>query len=262
MSSTINGMLAQKILFAGCSFTADCGFREENRDKYHWTCLLQQHYNAEQTNIAIDGCSNDEIFLRSVEASIKNSYDVAIIMWSGLGRRWIYFDHKNIDDFTIINNGVVTGNNYLQKAACDYAKLHYAYFDNQYMNLKNWLLQSIALANFFKNRDQPYVFAPGFSNMIDRFAKIRYDQGFVNMDDACKAMLDLDNRPDDYVWIKVKVLQDLIAQASQLDWLYFHGKNFYDSAIDLADDQEHPGIGSNQKLYQQLVTHIDQRKLL
>ena len=249
-------------MFAGCSFTAHCGFNEDNRQKYHWPYLLEHHYHAKQTNIAIGGCSNDEIFLRSLEESLTNQYDLAIIMWSGLERSWIYFDDKNIDDFTIINNGVVTGNNSLQSAACDYAKLHYAYFNNQYMNLKKWLLQCVALANFFKNRDQPYVFAPGFANLIDQFAKIKYDQGVFNMDDTCKAMLDFDNRPDDYVWTKVKVLQDLIAQTSRLDWLYFDGKNFHDSAVDVADDQEHPGILSNQKLYQQLVIHIDQRKLL
>jgi len=255
-------MLSQKILFAGCSFTANCGFDEENRDKYHWPCLLERHYNAEQTNIAIGGCSNDEIFLRSVEATVTTRFDLAIIMWSGLGRKWLYFNDKNIDDFTIINSGVIKGNQSQQEEAFAYAKLHYAYFNNQYMNLKNWLLQCIALANFFKNRDQPYVFAPGFRNLIDLFSKIEYDQGFINIDDTCKAALDFDNRPDDYIWKKVKVLQDLIVQTSQLDWLYFDGKNFNDSMVDRADDQEHPGILSNQKFYQQLVTYIDQRNLL
>jgi hypothetical protein len=255
-------MNSQRILFAGCSFTADCGFNEDNRHKYHWPYLLEQHYNAKQTNIAIGGCSNDEIFLRSLEASVTDRYDLAIIMWSELGRKWIYSNNKNIDDFTIINNCTVKGNDATQKQAFDYAKLHYAYFDNQYVNLKKWLLQCIALANFFKNQNQPYVFALGFSNLIDSFKKITYSNGFVDLDDVCKDILDFDNRPDDYIWKKVKVLQDLITQTSQLDWFNFDGKNFYDSAVDVADDQEHPGMLSNQKLYQQLVTYIDQRKLL
>jgi len=255
-------MLSQKILVAGCSFTANCGFNKENKSRYHWPCLLEHHYNAIQTNVAIDGCSNEEIFLRSIEASVTGRYDLSIIMWSGLGRKWIYFNDKNIDDFTIINNGIVKGNNSLQKEAADYAKLHYSYFDNQYINLKKWLLQCIALANFFKNQNQPYMFALGFSNLIDSFKKITYSSGFVDLDNVCKDTLDFDNRADDYILKKVKVIQNLIFQTSQLNWLAFDGQNFYDSAVDVADDGEHPGILSNQTLYQQLVTHIDQRKLL
>ena len=255
-------MLFKKILFAGCSFTADCGFSEENRHKYHWPCLLEQHYNTRQTNIAIGGCSNDEIFLRSIEDSIANRYDLAIVMWSRVGRHWIYIDDNNIDDFTIINNGKIRGNNSNRQELFDYAKLHYTFFNNQYINLKKWLLQCIALANFFQNQNQPYVFALGFSNFIDSFKKITYNNGFVGLDDICKVILDFDNRPDDYILKKVKVIQDLIFQTSQLNWLEFDGKNFYDSAVDVADDGEHPGILSNQKLYQQLVTHIDRKKLL
>lgn len=255
-------MTFQKILFAGCSFTADCGFNENNRSKYHWPCLLEQHYDAMQTNIAIGGCSNEEIFHRAVEACIEIRSDLAIVMWSQLERQWIYFDDNNIDDFTIINNGIIKGNNSHRKEALTYAKLHYVYFNNQYMNLKKWLLQCIALANFFENHHQPYVFALGFSNLINSFKKIKYNNGFIDLDDVCKAVLDFDNRPDDYIWKKINVLQNLIFQTSKLNWLDFNGSSFFDSQVDVADDGGHPGVLSNQKLYQQFVTYIDQRELL
>jgi hypothetical protein len=130
------------------------------------------------------------------------------------------------------------------------------------MNLKKWLLQCIALADIFKNRNQPYIFALGFDNLIYSFKKIKYSNGFIDITDTCKNLLDFDNQPDDYILSKIKIIQNLIEQASQLNWLNFDGPSFYEMSIDVADDLAHPGQLTNKLMYEKFVTYIDQNKLL
>jgi hypothetical protein len=256
-------MSKKNVLFAGCSFTANSGFLNENIPKYHWPSLLSRHYYAQQTNIAIGGCSNEEIFFRTTENIINNRYDLAVIMWSSLGRHWIYCNDQNIDDFTNINGGIPLGFNKDSPSVTEYAKLHCAYFNNQYMNLKKWLLHCISLARVAEHHNQKYIFVLGFNNLIEQFINIKYvNNGFENISNQCKQILDFDNRQDDYILSKITVIQNLLDQVKELNWVDFNSAGFHDTAVDLSDDHSHPGIQSNHALYKQIVTYIDKNSFL
>ena len=247
----------------GCSFTADCGFHEGNMFKYHWPFLLKSHYNFDIKNSAIGGMSNDEIFFKTMEESTHTTHDLIIVMWSCIGRKWIYYSKDNIDDFTIINSGVVKGLNLSPDQTQLYAKIHYSYFDNHYVLLKQWLLQVIALQNTFKKTNQKYIFIKGFENYLSDFLKIQYsDDGFNGMTDDIKQMLDFDNRPDYYIKEKIDIIKKLINKIDISNWVNFKSIAFNDMTIDFSDDGEHPGQKTNSSMTNAIMTHIDKIKML
>lgn len=257
-------MIEKKILFDGCSFTADNGFQIENQSKFHWPHLVSQHYQTEFKNLAIGGSSNTAIFNRLVEHTALTRYKLVVVQWSEIGRYWAYHANQNIDDFTIIGSWEPTGFRNNNPETQQYAKLHQTYFDNNYVNLRQWLCQSIALAGFFDNQNQPYVFVKGFENYVKDFDSVRYSAttGFLNLSSAVQNLLDFDNRPDNYMLEKVTEIQTLLSKSKQLNWINFDSPGFYDSAVDLADDQMHPGPVSNSNFTTQFVAYCDRKNLL
>lgn len=243
-------------LFVGCSFTADCGFTLENQSKYHWPHLFCQQTNYTMHNYAIGGMSNHEIFLRTTELSACNSYDLVVLMWSSSERHWIYCADQNVDDFTIVNSatpgrglgGLRADTTYVK----NYAKLHYKWFNNRYIGVKQWLLYSLALENFLKKLNIPYIFIKGFDNSISDVLNATYNNGFQNIDNL-NSLLDFDNRPDDYILEKLNVLQNLVQKQDTTHWLNLNKKSFRELTVDLADDLIHPGIKTNAVLANSLV---------
>ena len=258
-------MTKKKILFVGCSFTANSGFTAENQPRFHWPHLLSRHYQTEFTNSGWGGSSNDEIVTRVAQATSKNSYDLVLVQWSEISRQWIYHSNQNIDDHTILMasdspKGWLCDSNEVQQ----YAKLYHAYFNNPYANLRKWLCQVITLAGYLDSKNQPYVFVKGFENYVSAFKNIKYapETGFKNLENSIKKFLDFDNRPDDYILHKIKEIQFLLDSAGKSNWLNFNSLSILDATTDLADDEMHPGIESNLELTKQLISYCDNNNLL
>ena len=241
-----------RVLFVGCSFTANCGFIPENQSRYHWPHLFCQSTGYQQTNLAIGGMSNNEIFLRTAAELATNSYDLVIVMWSQVGRHWVYDSNQNIDDFTIINNGERTGLNADSDYVKHYTKLHYSHFNNAYVNTKHWLLQCLALEKMLKYNNTPYVFIKGFDNYITELNNTSYTDRFSNIN-KLKPMLDFDNRPDYYIIQKLNVLKQLVVAQDQARWLNLHDLSFFNMTTDVADDKLHPGPDTNRLLANNLI---------
>ena len=248
-------MTGKKILFDGCSFTANSGFTTENQCKFHWPRLLSQHYQTSFENNAIGGSSNDEIFNRVVLATQANSYSVVFVQWSEIGRHWVYWNSDNIDDFTIINQATPLGFQSNRPEVQQYAKLHYTYFDNYYTNLKKWLLQTLALGGYLRSISQPYVFIKGFENSMSSFDSIEYgaSKGFENMNSFLKNLLDFDHRSDDYIHRKVKDIHVLEYQS--LFALAFSGVK---SLIDVTRKQDEKYQELEEKYEDQQIEIQDQ----
>jgi len=256
-------MSKPKILFAGCSHTATSGFNEENRILYHWPQLLTTHYNAECNNIAIGGMSNEEIFLRTTEELVDQPADLVVVMWSAISREWAYFADNNIDDFSIINNGIPAGMRSTDTNLQTYAKLHYAQFNNLYIKLKKWLLLTISLENMLKNKNIQYIFIKGFDNLISDFNNIAYvpNSGFINVSTDIKFILDIKNRSDDYICQKLNIIKKLMAVVDRKNWIEFDNYQFSPAKFDFADSGHHPGPKSNNFLVDKLINHINSNKL-
>lgn len=244
--------ITKKALFMGCSFTANSGFKPENRPKFHWPQLVCQKLGYELVNRAIGGMSNQEIFFRTIEEVAVNDYDLVVVMWSGANRHWVYCSDDNVDDFTIITGGTTLGFRHDQSFTKIYSKLHYAHFNNHYVNIKNWLLCCLALEKVLKEKGVKYMFVKGFDNHITNFLNVTYDNVFFNINEL-KTMLDFENRPDFYILEKVTRIQKLIKLQDHSRWVNLSGKSFKDSAVDTADDKQHPGPITNSIMTEQIV---------
>lgn len=197
-----------------------------------------------------------------MEALGHTHFDLVVVMWSSLNRRLVYFSENNVDDFTIINHGFPKGFKNQDRAVQDYARLHYKYFDNSYVDLKQWLCMLLALQDTLKYHQQSYVFLKGFDNFIGQIQSITYNNGFSDPMPEVKFLFDFDQRPDYYIRSKLDDLQKLITRIDTSTWVNFHSDSFFDMTQDLANDRIHPGPITNQKLAEMLINHCNQRRLL
>lgn len=236
--------MSRNILICGCSFTADSGFTTENYQRYHYTSLLKNNYPIKFDNISISGMSNREILLRTLENVIltEKKYDAVIVQWSSLSRWWFYKNSSNVDNFTGINSNRTFGLEGPYNATLQ--KILLTEFNNQYVLLKQWLLDCIVLAKFLEEK-LPYTFCLGFDNWLLDFEKIQYNQGFQNMSEELLVILDLHNHIDSYILERVNKIKDLINIAKQYNWINFPSPSWVSQQVDLSDDQLHPGIMSN-----------------
>lgn len=238
----------KNILICGCSVTAGTGFTPDNFKSYHYTSVLSGRYPINFNNIAIGGMSNREIALRTIEniALSPDCCDAVIVQWSSLSRWWYYGEQNNIDDFTGIVNGSAFGAGLATTEVKLLGKILFTQFNNQYMLLKQWLLDCITLARLLENK-VPYRFCLGFDNLLSEFNDIEYsdEHGFKNLSEELKDILDLHQRPDPYILDKLNVIKNLIRIVKQLNWVNFSNGTWVEGSIDVADDNVHPGIKSN-----------------
>jgi len=252
----------KKLLFVGCSFTAHSGFDNSNIANNHWPWLVSNHFDCYYQNAGIGGSSNEEIFYRTIENVLIQQYDLVVIMWSGLGRKWTYFSEPNLDMYTIINPGPA-GLNSESEEVKSFRKLYLAHFNNLYMDLKRWLQQIICLQSFLKDKSQPYVFVKGFNNLIKDFDQItRPDGRFSNVSHAIKKIMDYHSLPDWKKLEKINDIQQLINQVDQSGFYRFRDFDFMASLVDVADDNVHPGPLTNHAMSSNLIQHIKDHNLL
>lgn len=266
--------MTKKILLAGCSFTSDNGFSESNKEKYHWPNLLKKHYNFDITNVAVGGMPNDEIFNSIVGKINQNSFDLVIVLWTGINRKWIYFSDKNIDERTQINYGTqLCGPQSNSNEVKEYAKLHYAYFNNQYMEFKNWYLKIRSLEMLFQLSGQKYIFIRGFNDFdpiifFRNISQIKFLFQLLNFHDENFKLASFKERfychefSEDLILQKMGELKSLTDSINTVNWIEYESYSFLDSRIDLADDLAHPGPITNKMLAEKIIDRIDSRNLL
>lgn len=257
----------KRILFVGCSHTANSGFLPENQQKFHWPWLLSSYYDCFFQNSGIGGSSNEEIFFRCSEIVLTQRFDLVVVMWSNIGRKWVYFEDHNVDDYSIINQGSSVffgGLNSDSNALKQYAKIHYTYFNNRFIDIKKWLLQTINLATLLQRQNTPFVFIKGFDNFVTEILNSNYQNLNTDLTPELKKILDFDNRPDFYIIEKLNSLKVLAQTANKPYWFNFDKHAFTSKhyQIDLSDDGKHLGRNANQKLFSELVEYFQSIRLV
>jgi len=80
-------MTISKILIAGCSFANGSGLPGESTNSRIWANQLANKLHAKSVkNIAKTGANNQWIFLETVSALIKDTYDLVLVEWSAIPR--------------------------------------------------------------------------------------------------------------------------------------------------------------------------------
>lgn len=254
----------KNVLFAGCSHTAGSGFSKENEKLFNWPNLLSKHYGFNVENIAFGGMSNEEIYFRVLENIIHpNKFDLVIVMWSSLDRKWVYPSSNNIDNFTIINKPIPQGTQHTEWYAKKYAELYHKYFNNHYIHTKRFLLMMQSLGKVLDQMSVPYVFANAFDHQFKNLSEAKFNDGWENLTSFHKDMLNFDNEPDHRIEQKLFELQNIVNCIDKKKFIEFETFSFmYSCASDLADDGAHLGPKSNQLLANKIISHIDQWQLL
>jgi hypothetical protein len=147
-----------------------------------------------------------------------------------------------------------------------YTELFFRHFDNTYVDLKHWLMQIKALEHFFKDRNQPFVFLKGFDNYLKDLHNITYSiSGFNNLTEGLKSMLDFDQRPDEFIAEKINNIQLLKKSIDSTNWVNLNTASMLDmqlSYYDFSDDRAHPGIKSNQEIFDKFIKYNQTYQLI
>lgn len=243
-----------KVLFSGCSLTADSGFHDKNLDK-HWVNIVSKELGFEPINIAIGGMSNLEIFKRSIHKIIEIKPDLVVVMWSDLHRLWCYTNHLfgNIDNFTIIRPNLKGWQSKLKEIA-NFKDIYSKIFTNNYVAFRDWLLYIYGLQNLLKQHNIPFIFLRGFSNNLQDWITIDKNN-LSKSSNFIKETLDFENNPDYYMIEKIDSLNNIINVIDKLNWVNFYTPSFVEIAIDRADDNAHPGKLSNKKMANEFIDY-------
>ena len=253
-------MTVKKMLIVGGSENI---IIEENQD-YHYITLLKQHGDYDIKNISIRGISCDESFYRCIPELEQTQYDLALILWTPLSRKSVYFSDDNIDDFTMISNGNIWGFNQNHSSIRQYTKLHYAYFNNQYINVHRLLTQILIMQSYFKAKNTPLIMCRDGDDYIPDILVSDYSEshGFVNLSSSLKAILDFNNRPDHYILQKLNVLKLLIEKVDRSCWIDFENFGFETQKVDRRSDEYHAGPISHSNFFKLLISNLEKRKLV
>lgn len=260
----------QKVLITGCSYSAQTtqsGWKEENLYKTY-PMILKSLTGWQIDNRAIGGCSNREIFQRTIENCVAKHYDLCIVQWSSLHRLWLYEAIGNIDDFTQIYP-VTCGHITKEDIPHALKKMMVSTYLNDYMALKHWLHDQISLQCFFEKKQIPFVFLRGFPNFVPELELLmeqwpKNTISELDIPEKIKRMLNFDSNPDDYLYQKLGTLISAYQNIDKSQCIgYNHSSMIYglDPIFkkDYADDDRHPGHSVNCKISQIILEHIKQR---
>jgi len=143
--------MKKKLLAIGCSFT----YGEELPDPttQAWPALLAQDLDYELTNQGVCGGSNDYIFRQAIEATSLVPYDLIVIQWTERSRAetWNEWDRAPVNISANPNGGVVIDH------LLPWVKDYYKYSYNDLFAYRTWTIKILALQQYFKSRNQPYI---------------------------------------------------------------------------------------------------------
>jgi lysophospholipase L1-like esterase len=132
------------ILTVGDSFTY--GEELSNRTVEAWPYLVSKLLNTPVTNLGVGGASNDYIFRTTVEQTIQTKYDIVIVAWSDTSRLEVCYK----DTILCVNaHG---------RRNIPWVPDYYKYSYNEKFGFRKWFVQTLALQQYLKSINQPYLF--------------------------------------------------------------------------------------------------------
>ena len=136
------------ILTIGCSFTY--GTELLDREKTAWPYLLASVLNTTVLNQAQGGASNDYIFRTAIEQTVHTTYDLVVIQWSEPSRMEVWHKDQPIS--------VTANSNWAKIGNLSWMQDYYKHSYNDLFRYRTWYTHVIALQEYFKNKQQKYLF--------------------------------------------------------------------------------------------------------
>lgn len=254
----------KRILFSGCSFVSGYALEDEHRNPGHFSRILANNLfdkNYTIDNIAVDGYSNQRIFLDSAASLIKNQYDYAFVCWTSYPRYycWVGLETYNVEQcFTpnmsqardLNTNDISWKEKDIIKIGNSLLLLNHGHYEIR--DLVSYVNVLISVANNTKTK----IF---FVNNI-----LPFDQGYFDHIDGSiipsmltkytNELLNSHNRDDAEINELYHMMHRHYVEKGGINekhWLNLY-QNFFNMRVDFADDNEHPGLNSH-KLFADLL---------
>jgi hypothetical protein len=142
----------KNILALGCSFTYGAELADEtltSPSQLAWPSLLANKLSANVTNLGRNGGSNSRIYRLAVENTLKHDYDLVICAWTDIMRLDITYQGEEMP-VTINSSWIDKDFSYLKTFIVNH-------HDERHI-LQTWMTQVLTLQEFFKRKNQKYLF--------------------------------------------------------------------------------------------------------
>jgi hypothetical protein len=247
--------MTKKFTFIGCSFTVGVGLLLEKDDPNNYTNIVANNYNANITNLAVGGNSNYNIFITTLNEIVFNQPDKIFVQWSVLNRLWIY---PGPDTELTLSHTIKDDYKY-----CDiyYSKKQLQELTNAYHILNHDYKNLITLINYCniltRISDCQIIFINGLLPWTQEISDKNTATNFSdNLSAYSKELLEFDTRDDDEL---NKFFSKLNVAVTSLDKRYWVNmfNSLQNQAIDLGNDNAHPGIKSHQRYADMIIKYIE-----
>ena len=136
------------ILTVGDSFTYGAELADREQDA--WPFVLGRELNLDVENLAVPAGSNDRTFRVAVDRVVQNEYDLVICGWTEVSRIDTTVNGKELQ--------ITSGSTWLHDKF-PWVKDYYANHYSEQLAQETWLTKVLTLQDFFKHRNQKYIFA-------------------------------------------------------------------------------------------------------
>lgn len=241
-----------KTLLSGCSLSDWCGFGPPvlrgdlsplamigNHDNPEcWYNIVKKRFDLGLTNVSYGGFSNEEILNKVCKELAINSYELVIIQLTSTQRKWFY-RADNPFEFCLAQ-----GANARNKTEQEMVNYFRVYFNNALIEIENTLATLVLIQNYLLEKHIPLILINGM-NFVDSL-----NQLLDRSERYCQ-----ESMPNNVWGHKEKsYAKELHRLASCVDLNCFANlhRSLIQLQIDLADDNQHPGVQSNL-LYADIV---------
>jgi len=250
-------MVNKKFTFVGCSLTVGVGLSKEKNDSSNYTNIISNKYAAKIKNLAIEGNSNYNIFIDSLNKLINDPPDKLFVQWSALNRLWVYPgpDTKLCLSHTI-KNDYVYKNLYFSKKDLQKLTDTYHLMNHDYHSLRVLINYCKILETVAKSRTQ-IIFINGLVPWTSEICVIETTCDYMkNFSDYTKQILELDCRDDQELNKLFVVLCKEINSLNFDNWPNMF-ESFRDLAVDRGNDRRHPGPASHKLYANKIIDHLE-----
>jgi hypothetical protein len=143
------------ILTVGDSFTH--GNELDDRLTQAWPYLLGKRFNKPVTNLGECGSCNDSMVRKTIEATVKDHYDLVIVAWTDYNR-FECWNELSCKPVTIMPNS---------QTDLPWTDNYYRYSYNDNFSQQRWYHQILLLQQYLKSQNLNYLFV-NVAGLIER----------------------------------------------------------------------------------------------
>ena len=252
--------MIKKVCFNGCSFTVGEGFDPGIRDQYIYDHLISQECGFERINIAKDGSSNHEIFMRSA-CALDQGFDIMFVQWSALNRIWLYPG----PDCEWSSNGSIVEFRYreiyLDKTTQQKFKETLLMMNHDYHGLTSLVDYCNILTMLAEKHHTKIIFVNGLVPWTCDLVTPLQSDLTNSLSHYTKKILDFDHRSDDEILGLFLALQSKVGSLDQRFWVNIFD-SFQKNVVDLGPQGHHPGVRSHRAMANRIILYLNQNDLV